>query len=269
MAKEEELGIRLRIKGLATTRRALSGLTQVMGKVAKTAKDVGKSVSRAGQRDVPGAGVSKGIRQSALGSLAGNIMAQSFQTFSQNIKTAFDPNLTKTERQLSLGTSVLDAIPLIGGVASGILSNLAQTQVGVAQGTQSKLNQIFGPAFEAFGSANPDLGDVELQDALAARFGPAVNRIRGQIESQERGRELGSQFLAEQDEGLDIQALKDKAIRTAKEQLGINPDILNEAIEAFADAGDNFRDNVKDFSTAVQQYKDFYGELFGIGGNTR
>ncbi len=279
MAKDEELGIRLRVRGLQETRRKVGTLQKLFNNLRGRAEGaLGLTRDKDGKLGVgenglfgrnAGGGSGGGGAAGVLRTTLGNLFASSLQAFSQNVKQAFDPNLTKTERQVSLGSSVLEAIPGIGGVASGILSNLAQTQLGVAQGTQNKLNQIFGPAFEAFGAANANLSDAELEKAIEKRFGPAVARVQGLIKSQERGRELGSQFLAGTDEGIDIDALKDKAKKQASEQLGIDPAKFEGFVNDLQNAADNFKTNTESFGKAVEQIVEFWGQKLGIGGQTQ
>lgn len=257
--------------------------------IINTAKKADEQRSKAegvggGKGESKGGGGGGGVRDIAIGNLIGNAISRSFSAFNKTVANAFDSNLTTTERQVGVAKAGVEAIPFVGEALSGILSSVTQVQTGTSQGTASRLNNAFGPAFQAFGAANPNLQGEELENALRKRFGDQINKARQFFLPQERAREVGSRIVAEGDQGLTPQDLKDVANQT-KEQFQILKDSVGGLVESLAgafapdvvqkfnDAVDNFQRNTKDFGTIIDRYIDFFSnpgqQGFSVGDNGR
>lgn len=223
-----------------------------------------------------GAGGGSSIRDIALGNLLGNGIQRAFSAFGKSVTSAFDSNLTRTEREVATVQAGLSSIPFVGEAASGLVGNALQVETGTAQGTAQRLNSLFGGAFRAFGAANPNLRGEDLENALRERFGDQIERARQFYEPQERAQEVGSQLIATDDKGLDSADLENVASRELKriskkldDYFGFNLDDIKGVFNG--DAINNTLEGIRsDFTEGLddlqQTFTDGFERLQGIIG---
>lgn len=275
MAKDQELGLRVTLKGMDRAKRGLSGFRKVLNSLKGKAEGAAGVVRGEGREGRGGGGGGGGggdrggggrFGSTMMGTLMGNMISGGFRSFQQHMQGVFDPNLTSTERQMNTAKAVLSSVPVVGDLASSYLEGSAAAKVGAAQGTAQRLNSIFGPAFQAYGAANPNATIDDYKD----RFGPQIERLRSRIEREERGQEIGSQLIADMDPGFtpeDLEAMRKKAIEDAKGQFASTEKAIKDVLGKYATAWQNIQENTTSMDKALNQIKDYWlGEGSPIKG---
>lgn len=133
-----------------------------------------------------------------LGTQFGQLTQALKSAMSTSLRAAFEPNATDLEIQTRAAAAGLQGLPMVGGAASSIFQSTVSPQVGVQQGVQAQLNEMFGPAFQGIGARLGSAATPEqIKAAVQSELGPQIEAMRATIAAQERGREFGSQYLAE------------------------------------------------------------------------
>lgn len=249
---KDELSIRISLKNLEQSKRELR---EFFADVTQNQKKVDEAVGGKGGRggEAGGGKETTGGAGGQFGAhLMANLLSASFSTFKQSLAQVFDPNSSQVEKQIRVAQAGLSSIPFIGDAASAILGQISQPQLGAAQGTASRINQILGPAFQAAGA----LSDEEFEK----RFSPQIKRLQELFAPQERSRERGSELVARLSPGLseqDVNDMKKQAVEQAKAFLK-----SIESISGVTTALDNLQKNTKDLGTAFRQIVDYWSSKF-------
>lgn len=226
MARTNEvMQFTVNLKGAKDAKGELSAIINAAQNADRASEKVKKSASDAltgggGGKDGPG--FLRGAAQVAIGNLIGGSLSKGFSAFSTALNSAFDANLTRTERDVAGIQAGLSAIPFVGQPAANLFGTGFQVETGTAQGVASRLNSAFGSAFQAFGAANPGLEGEALEKALQARFGDEIQRARDFFLPQERAREIGSKLISDLDPGLsgkDFENASERALTNLSKDL--------------------------------------------------
>jgi hypothetical protein len=255
MARDEELGIRLRLKGLEETRRSLAGLQTDM----QATEQSSRKATRRGGRGAVGDGGGRGGPSGATiagGMVAGQAIMHGLQSITtalaQTARTVLDPSLTSTERNVRLAAQAASGLPFVGGLLSAGIEGAFSQKINAERTAAGGIEALLSRSFEAFGQSRPG---ATVED-FKTQFGGIVNNLLPTFQARAKGLETGRQFLREQfpglteDEAADIlaKAAEDAARRLAEfaEILGkviFKMTGLDKAVGSFKDAIINVADD--------------------------
>lgn len=201
MADENEIGVRITVKGGEDAKREIKAITANLNTEAKALDkaaderqtDAARGVAGAGGQAAAGrGGVAGGV---FLGALGAQIANASFSAISAGIAQSFDPNLSQFEKDFAKLEGAARGIPLVGEILAAQTRAENQVQLGAVQGINALVNNQIGPAAQAIGLANPNASDERLTEILEEQLDKLIREI---VELQlpgERAQELASQIV--------------------------------------------------------------------------
>lgn len=238
---DKEIGLKLKVKGSREAKAEIQALIKEAQKEAQAQGGAraagGPSAAASGGTGGTGGG-GRGregfmdrFTPTAVGAFVGtaaaNVMQRSFSALSQGLAQSFDPNMSSYEKNFRMTNAAAGAIPGVGPIAQAALSASQQANIGAVQGAAGHVNQILGPAFQAWGAMNPNAKPEDYEK----RFGEQIDRLVKVFGPMERGRELGSQAVASR---------VDAAINGGPGAGQMSVDAMNEAVKFLARVmGDN------------------------------
>lgn len=271
----------INLRGGKQAKAELEGIVEGAKKADRARESAKRDSGGGGGRDAGGGGgAGTNLKDIVFGNLIAGGLQRSFSALSRTLTTAFDANLTRTERDVASIQAGLSAVPFVGDAAAGLFGNAFQVETGTAAGTAQRLNTAFGPAFAAFGAANPNLEGEALEKALRERFGKQIEAAQAFFKPQERAREIGSKLIADLDEGLssnDLENVRDRSLERISKDLerlfGVTLDeikaIFNgDAIVAKMDEiKDGFSQTIDDLGNDISEGFENLKGYFNIGSN--
>jgi len=256
MAKDQELGIRVRVKGSGAAKRDLKGL---IGEVRKGVRGgpggpgAAPGVTGGREERPSSAAAARGgpsLKNIFLGNLLAQAATRSFSALSAGVAQSYDPNLSDIEKRARFQSGLLGGIPVVGESLAAKYQAQNAVTLGTVQGTQQRLNQTFGAAFQAIGAGlGPGASEADVADAIDKKLGPAIERLATLFEKEEAAQEIGSQYIAKQVgkggslEDLDVAAAMKEGIEFALPAIGstikaifASPEVRQAIAEAISQA---------------------------------
>lgn len=203
MAKDQELGINIKVKGSSQARREIGDVINSVDKETSGVGGGGRGKGGAkGLSGPPEGGGGIGVGGVAGGVAAGGLLLSALQktlsSLERSVTQAFDPSKTDFEKQLDLRAGLLGAVPVVGGTAEAAFRAANQTQLARDQGIQGGLRGTFGAAARGIAIANPNATDDELEQLIKNELGPGMKELAKVFDATARGEQALNRTVAKE-----------------------------------------------------------------------
>jgi hypothetical protein len=192
MAENADINLRVGVQGIDQANRSLKDLVKDVNRAEGSARGSGAGPGRVTPSTATtaarakmaggGGGAAAGMLAGAGAMAVGHLLSQGFSALKQSLTDAFDPLATSQERNVRMTQAGLNAIPLVGDLASGIYGNLKKGQLTAVGRTRSRLSSEFGEYFAAG-------GDPE-------KIKPLLDKAASIYGRQEKARFAGEEAIA-------------------------------------------------------------------------
>lgn len=209
MAQENEIGVKITVKGGEEAKREIKAITGSLNNEAKLVDRAAQQrqadavrASGGGAAAAGGAGgaavaggASGGVASGVFfGALGAQFASAAFSAIGSSIAQSFDPNLTQFEKEFAK-LEAIRGVPVVGEIAAAQIRAANQVELGSIQGANRLVNNQIGAAAQAIGLANPEANNEELARILEEQLGNLIDELVKLQLPGERAQEVASQLV--------------------------------------------------------------------------